>query len=65
MTYGSNVPDVTWTCESPFAGVQWVCVICEGAEESAPDFEAPIPPICTSCDRLAVAEALALLGVRR
>ncbi|MFE3451584.1 hypothetical protein ACFXJ8_21940 [Nonomuraea sp. NPDC059194] len=72
MTHGSKLsnfnqsgPGVTWTCVNPFVDVQWVCAICEGIEESAPDCEAPVPPICSSCHRLAVAEALAALGVRR
>lgn len=32
-------------------GVQWVCLLCDGAEESAPGFEPPNPPVCHSCAR--------------
>ncbi|MEQ4726024.1 hypothetical protein [Nonomuraea sp. B19D2] len=67
MTYGSNhaLP------ESELQPInclyaQWTCLVCGGMEEIASDEEAPVPPICPSCHRLAVAEALAALrGVRR
>lgn len=51
MTHGSN-----------FA-MQWICVVCGGAEESAPGCEPPSPPICHTCDRLNVLDALTVLGV--
>ncbi|NRQ32987.1 hypothetical protein HII36_14220 [Nonomuraea sp. NN258] len=44
---------------------QWTCLVCGGMEEIASDEEAPTPPICPSCHRLAVAEALAALAVVR
>ncbi|MEV5557132.1 WhiB family transcriptional regulator [Nonomuraea wenchangensis] len=31
--------------------VQWVCLLCDGAEESARGFEPPNPPVCHSCAR--------------
>ncbi|MGN9786870.1 hypothetical protein ACTMTF_35985 [Nonomuraea sp. ZG12] len=51
---------VTWT------SVQWLCLVCGGAEEIAPEEEAPTPPICPACHQLAVAEAVSTLrAVRR
>ncbi|HUR02498.1 MAG TPA: hypothetical protein VM347_08160 [Nonomuraea sp.] len=71
MTHGSSntqptsepelsEPGVTWT------HIQWTCLVCGGAEEIEPGEEAPTPPICPTCHRLAVAEALvSLQAVRR
>ncbi|PZG15886.1 hypothetical protein [Nonomuraea aridisoli] len=68
MTHGSSNTQPTPELELAvvWESVQWTCLVCGGAEEIAPDEEAPTPPICPTCHRLAVAEALAtLLGVRR
>ncbi|MFI6743697.1 hypothetical protein ACIBI9_63445 [Nonomuraea sp. NPDC050451] len=69
MTHGSS--NTQPASDLPMIGVtwrsiQWICLVCGGAEEIASDEEAPTPPVCSTCYRLAVAEALAgLLGVRR
>jgi rubrerythrin len=69
MTHGSSntQPDLDLDrVTADFSQTQWTCVVCGGAEEIAPDEEAPAPPVCPSCHNLAVAEALAgLRGVRR
>jgi hypothetical protein len=71
MTHGSSNTQSTNDLDLPtrpvtWASVQWICLVCGGAEEIAPEEEAPTPPICPTCHQLAVAEALAtLLGVRR
>ncbi|GAA4089738.1 hypothetical protein [Nonomuraea soli] len=51
------------TYRSLFAGIPWVCVVCDGGEISAPGDEPPSPPICPSCVRLQVSEVLATLEV--
>ncbi|MFI7125852.1 hypothetical protein ACIBQ1_09165 [Nonomuraea sp. NPDC050153] len=69
MTHGSS--NIQPTSDLPmrsatWRSIQWICLVCGGAEEIAPDEEAPTPPVCPTCHRLAVAEALAgLLGARR
>ncbi|GGO67087.1 hypothetical protein [Nonomuraea cavernae] len=67
MTYGSSntQPDLGLV-PVDVSQTQWTCLVCGGAEEIETNEEAPVPPICSTCHRLAVAEALAgLLGVRR
>lgn len=54
MTYRSNFPH---------QGVQWICIVCDGAEESAPGEEPPSPPVCPTCARLTLAGLLAGLEV--
>ncbi|WP_062346442.1 hypothetical protein [Herbidospora yilanensis] len=65
MTYGSNLPnlpvlrvELDFGRDDAFAGVQWICLVCDGAEECEPGDEAPTPAICPSCNALAVAEAM-------
>lgn len=58
-SYELDLRPVTWT------SVQWICLVCGGAEEIAPEEEAPAPPICSTCHQLAVAEAIAALPVVR
>lgn len=71
MTHGSSNTQPTSDLDLParaviWTSVQWICLVCGGAEEIAPEEEAPTPPICPTCHRLAVAEAVAtLLAVRR
>ncbi|MFI6637395.1 hypothetical protein ACIBI7_51670 [Nonomuraea fuscirosea] len=71
MTHGSSNTQSSNDLDLPtrlvtWASVQWICLVCGGAEEIAPEEEAPTPPICPTCHQLAVAEALAtLLAVRR
>ncbi|MEV4568525.1 hypothetical protein AB0K12_32550 [Nonomuraea sp. NPDC049419] len=65
MTHGSSDTDL-FARQVLWASVHWTCLVCGGVEEISPEEEAPTPPICPSCHRLAVAEALAtLLAVRR
>ncbi|GAB2947512.1 hypothetical protein ACFMQL_09905 [Nonomuraea fastidiosa] len=65
MTHGFSNPDL-FARQVHWASVQWTCLVCGGAEEISPEEEAPTPPICPSCHRLAVAEAFAtLLAVLR
>lgn len=51
------------TYRSDYAGITWICGICDGAEISAPGYEPPSPAICPTCARLSVLDALAALGV--
>ncbi|MEU7895576.1 hypothetical protein AB0B45_22315 [Nonomuraea sp. NPDC049152] len=43
--------------------VQWICQVCDGAEISAPGSEPPSPPVCHTCARLCLIDALRALGV--
>lgn len=43
--------------------VQWICQVCDGAEISAPGSEPPSPPVCPTCARLCLNDALRALGV--
>ncbi|WP_219459978.1 hypothetical protein [Nonomuraea rhizosphaerae] len=71
MTHGSSNTPPTYDLDLPmrrvtWASVHWICLVCGGAEEIAPEEEAPTPPICPICHQLAVAEAVATLwAVRR
>ncbi|MFI9552082.1 hypothetical protein [Nonomuraea endophytica] len=43
--------------------VQFVCSVCDGLEVAAPGAEPPSPPVCHTCDRLALADLLTGLEV--
>ncbi|GAA3472871.1 hypothetical protein [Nonomuraea roseola] len=65
MFHRSKYAGISWIDPEPIDawGVQWTCGICEGAEESAPGCEPPSPPVCHSCARLCLRDALSALGV--
>lgn len=62
MIHRSKHAGISWIAPES-SGVQWTCGICEGVEESAPGFEPPTPPVCHSCARLCLLDALSALGV--
>ncbi|MFI6485569.1 hypothetical protein ACIBH1_47225 [Nonomuraea sp. NPDC050663] len=62
MPNRSAYAGVSWTAPDAY-GVQWTCGICDGAEECAPGYEPPSPPVCSTCARLCLLDALSALGV--
>ncbi|MEV4079800.1 hypothetical protein AB0J43_05865 [Nonomuraea fuscirosea] len=62
MTYGSKTMRIV--SDDLAERVQWFCLMCDSVEDSAPGAEPPSPPICPTCIRLALVQALRALGVQ-
>lgn len=59
---GSTHADLTGQTFPSLRGEQWVCVVCDGAEESAPGFDPPDSQMCHTCARQA-SPSLVLAGL--